>query len=154
MVLLAFVAFLFYDSLLGMIPLLPVGIYMERCITEGIRKKRRESSAWSSRSFWRISQAISMREYLLRIASSGDMKHYPLFLKAVAERHMMYNEELAFVRKREAEGRALVFRPSSSLPIKHTSHDPNVMRRVYELGREQAMLRLQEIKAFLSVSVD
>ena len=97
---------------------------------------------------------VKQRNRFLPLMRLSNLKHYPLFLKAVAERHMMYNEELAFVRKREAEGRALVFRPSSSLPIKHTSHDPKVMRRVYELGREQAMLRLQEIKAFLSVSVD
>ena len=51
MVLLAFVAFLFYDSLLGMIPLLPVGIYMERCITEGIRKKRREKLGMEFKEF-------------------------------------------------------------------------------------------------------
>ena len=97
---------------------------------------------------------VKQRNRFLPLMRLSNLKHYPLFLKAVAERHMMYNEELAFVRKREAEGRALVFRPSSSLPIKHTSHDPKVMRRVYELGREQAMLRLQEIKAFLSVAVD
>ena len=97
---------------------------------------------------------VKQRNRFLPLMRLSNLKHYPLFLKAVAERHMMYNEELAFVRKREAEGRALVFRPSSSLPIKHTSHDPKVMRRVYELGREQALLRLQEIKAFLSVSVD
>ena len=97
---------------------------------------------------------VKQRNRFLPLMRLSNLKHYPLFLKAVAERHMMYNEELAFVRKREAEGRALVFRPSSSLPIKHTSHDPKVMRRVYELGREQAMFRLQEIKAFLSVSVD
>ena len=97
---------------------------------------------------------VKQRNRFLPLMRLSNLKHYPLFLKAVAERHMMYNEELALVRKREAEGRALVFRPSSSLPIKHTSHDPKVMRRVYELGREQALLRLQEIKAFLSVSVD
>jgi predicted patatin/cPLA2 family phospholipase len=97
---------------------------------------------------------VKQRNRFLPLMRLSNLKHYPLFLKAVAERHVMYNEELAFVRKREAEGRALVFRPSSSLPIKHTSHDPKVMRRVYELGREQALLRLQEIKAFLSVSVD
>lgn len=97
---------------------------------------------------------VKQRNRFLPLMRLSNLKHYPFFLKAVAERHMMYNEELAFVRKREAEGCALVFRPLSSLPIKHTSHDPKVMRRVYELGREQALLRLQEIKAFLSVSVD
>lgn len=97
---------------------------------------------------------VKQRNRFLPLMRLSNLKHYPLFLKAVAERHVMYNEELAFVRKREAEGRALVFRPSLLLPIKHTTHDPKVMRRVYELGREQALLRLQEIKAFLSVSVD
>ncbi len=86
----------------------------------------------------------------LPLMKMSSLRHYPLFLQAVAQRHVMYNAELEFVHKREAEGRVLVFRPDASLPIKHTSHDPKVMRRVYELGREQALLRLNEVKAFLT----
>ena len=85
--------------------------------------------------------------FLTLMRMSG-LRRYPRFLEAVAQRHVMYNNEVEYVRQREREGTALVFRPDEKLPIHHTSHDPEVMRRVYMLGREQAIKRLEEVKSF------
>ena len=76
-------------------------------------------------------------------------KKYPEFVRAMAERHLVYNRESAEVRKAEKEGRALVFRPEENLPIGRTSHDPEELKRVYDIGRAQGLKRLQEVKDFI-----
>jgi predicted patatin/cPLA2 family phospholipase len=62
----------------------------------------------------------------------------------------MYNEELSYVRRAEREGRCLVIRPEEKLPIGHISHDPDEMRRVYDIGRIAGQKHLDAIRNFLS----
>ena len=76
-------------------------------------------------------------------------KNHPEFVEAVANRHLIYNRELAEVRKAEKEGRALCFRPENDLPIGRVSHDPEALKRVYEIGYNQALKRLDETKDFI-----
>ena len=80
------------------------------------------------------------------------LHRYPQFLKAAAERHIMYNEETEYVARQEKEGKAFVIRPKSILPIKHITHDPELMQKVYEDGRSVMLSRLAELKSFLSES--
>lgn len=80
------------------------------------------------------------------------LHRYPKFLKAAAERHIMYNEETEYVARQEKEGKAFVIRPHSILPIKHITHDPELMQKVYEDGRSVMLSRLTELKSFLSES--
>ena len=68
---------------------------------------------------------------LMRLA----LRKYPYFLKAMDERHMMYNCQLDYVAEAERLGRCLVIRPDENIPIGHLSKDPQQMRHVYELGR-------------------
>ena len=82
---------------------------------------------------------------LLRIA----LRKYPQMLEALDKRHLMYNEQTAYVKKRETEGDVFVIRPEATLPIGHTSHAPEEMQRVYDLGRQKAEQKMQELKAFL-----
>lgn len=77
------------------------------------------------------------------------LRKYPLMVEALDKRHLMYNEQTAYVRKREAEGDAFVIRPDAPLPIGHTSHDPEKMQHVYDLGRQMAKQKMQDLKAFL-----
>lgn len=80
------------------------------------------------------------------------LHRYPKFLKAAAERHIMYNEETEYVARQEKAGKAFVIRPHSILPIKHITHDPELMQKVYEDGRSVMLSRLTELKSFLSKS--
>lgn len=75
---------------------------------------------------------------------------YPQMIKALDERHLMYNQELDYVRQAEADGRCLVIRPEQALPIGHISHDAMAMKRVYDIGRSLGERRIEEIKTFLS----
>ena len=81
---------------------------------------------------------------IMRIA----LRKYPHMLKAMEERHLMYNRELDYVAKAEAEGRCLVIRPEGKIPIGHISHNPDKMRNVYELGRRDGEKYIERIRAF------
>jgi len=85
---------------------------------------------------------------LMRIA----LRKYPQMIKAMEQRHIMYNQELDYVAKAEAEGRCLVIRPEKKIPIGHISHDPEEMRHVYELGRQTGEQYIERIKDFFQKS--
>jgi predicted patatin/cPLA2 family phospholipase len=83
---------------------------------------------------------------LMRLA----LRKYPKMLEAIENRHLMYNQELEYVRLAEREGRCLVIRPDEKLPIGHISHDQENMRRVYEIGRRKGEKHLDQIIDFYS----
>ncbi len=78
------------------------------------------------------------------------LKKYPNMVRALEKRHIMYNKQTSYVKLREEEGSALVFRPDIPLPIKRTEHNPEKLKAVYEMGRKQAIERLNEVKTFLN----
>jgi predicted patatin/cPLA2 family phospholipase len=81
---------------------------------------------------------------LIRVA----LRKYPKMVKAMNERHLMYNNELGYVAKAEEEGRCLVIRPDEKIPIGHISHDAEEMLRVYEMGRKVGERYINKIKEF------
>ena len=76
------------------------------------------------------------------------LREHPQFVKAMSERYVMYNRQLEFVAQAEKEGRCLVIRPDEKIPIGHISHDPEQMRRVYEIGRQVGERYIEKIKEF------
>lgn len=81
---------------------------------------------------------------VMRIA----LRKYPKMLKAMYERHVMYNHELDYVAEAERQGRCLVIRPDGKIPIGHISHNPDEMRHVYEMGRTIGERYIEQIKEF------
>ncbi len=97
------------------------------------------------------------RDYIkkpMKIMSVINAKYhkYPEFVKAVANRHKMYNNELKYIRSAEEEGRAFVIAPPESLPIGHLEHDPEVMLEAYRIGRRIANENLDKLREFLGIS--
>lgn len=76
-------------------------------------------------------------------------RKYPNLVKAVANRHVMYNETTKYIFEREKSGDILVIYPEESLPIGRVEHDPEVLKKVYDTGRKTAEKNLEKIKAFL-----
>ena len=76
------------------------------------------------------------------------LRKYPEMIKAMDKRYLMYNSQLDYVRQAEKEGRCLVIRPETKIPIGHISHDPYQMRLVYNQGRALAKKRLNDILSF------
>lgn len=77
------------------------------------------------------------------------LRKYPAVIKAMANRHLIYNDQMDMIKTREKEGKALVIRPDAPLGIGRIEKDPDELDRVYQLGRSEALKRLSEIKAFL-----
>ena len=77
------------------------------------------------------------------------LKKHPKLIYAMEKRHIMYNGALDYVKAEEEKGNALVLRPKEKLPIKRTSKDPELLQKVYDLGRELAKEKLEEIKEFM-----
>ena len=73
----------------------------------------------------------------------------PRFVETIARRHDMYNEQLRYVAEQEKMGKAFVIAPGAKLPIQHITHDPKRMQRTYDMGRQQALALLPQIKVFL-----
>ena len=79
------------------------------------------------------------------------LRKYPRVVEAMAMRHLMYNEELAYVEQEVRRGTTMAIYPDSPLPIGHISHDPAEMQRVYDIGREMGERKLEEMKSFLHI---
>lgn len=79
-------------------------------------------------------------------------KKYPAFARAIAERHIMYNRELADIENLRRAREVFVIRPSRYIKISHTEKNPDVLRNVYDLGRQDALDALPNLQRFLSLS--
>lgn len=75
---------------------------------------------------------------------------YPKLVDTLARRHVMYNEELAYVAAQEKAGSAFVIRPESALPIGKVEKDPEKICSVYAMGRAAAKKALPGLQAFLA----
>lgn len=75
-------------------------------------------------------------------------RRYPRFVEAMARRHVMYNEQLDYLARREAEGACLTIRPDSPVPIGHLSHDPAEMQRAYDMGLDHGRRAARAVARF------
>lgn len=76
-------------------------------------------------------------------------RKFPRLVKVLEERHLRYNETLRYLKERENAGDIFVLRPQKALPVSRVEKNPAKLRETYEIGREAARSRLNEIKAFL-----
>ena len=75
---------------------------------------------------------------------------YPKLVDAMANRHILYNNQLEEIRRLEKDGKVYVIAPYESLNIKRTENNPDELERVYQIGRMVAIEKLNDIKNFLS----
>ena len=78
------------------------------------------------------------------------LHRHPHIVRALEQRHVMYNEELEYVRAEEKKPGTLVLRPKGKLTIGHISHDPSEMQAPYDQGREVALENLKKIKVLFA----
>ena len=76
-------------------------------------------------------------------------RKFPNFAKAIENRPDMYNKQLEFVENEAKNSQnTLVIRPSVDLGVKHMEKDLNKVKMMYELGRNDALNILSELKKF------
>ncbi|MBE5953062.1 MAG: patatin family protein [Lachnospiraceae bacterium] len=77
-------------------------------------------------------------------------KKYPDFVQANLNRHDDYNKSLWRVEEYERQGEALIIRPSIEYKIGRLERDKEKLQYMYNLGRQDANTKLEEIKVFLA----
>lgn len=77
------------------------------------------------------------------------LKKYPKLIEAMSNRHILYNKQVEYTEKAEKRGSAFVIRPTEKLPIGRIEKNPETLKAVYELGREEALKNLDKIKEYL-----
>ena len=77
-------------------------------------------------------------------------RRFPHLVKAMEERHKVYNETLRYIERKEAAGDILVLRPQAQLPVSRVEKNPLRLLRAYEIGRSMAQARMEELRTFLA----
>lgn len=78
-------------------------------------------------------------------------RRYPAFARALRRRHENYNRTVRQIERLEAAGKLFVIRPSMALELKRTEHDVKKLDAAYELGRADALQRMEGIKKWLGI---
>lgn len=79
------------------------------------------------------------------------LRKLPVIAEALAKRHLMYNRELDYIEEQERLGNTLLIYPEEGLPIGRIEQDEAKMRLVYQMGREAAKAKMEEMKAFFQL---
>lgn len=83
--------------------------------------------------------------FLLKIA----LAKYPAVYEAMKNRHETYRETVEYINSKEKSGEIFVIRPEAALPASRTERSFERLKETYEMGRNQAEKRLEELKKFL-----
>lgn len=76
-------------------------------------------------------------------------KNYPNLIKAMENRHIMYNNQLEKLRKLEKEGKALVIAPADTHKIGRTERKSSVLLPYFREGYDYTKTILSEINDFI-----
>ena len=74
---------------------------------------------------------------------------YPKVAELMAERHINYNEQVAYIERQQANGQAFVIRPQFSSEVGRVEKDADKLRALYQQGYEEAEACYGELKAYL-----
>lgn len=77
------------------------------------------------------------------------LRRYPRLVARLADRHERYNETLAAIERLEREGRIFAVRPSEVVAAPVMVRDPEVLERIYQVGRRDAAAQLEALEVYL-----
>lgn len=77
-------------------------------------------------------------------------RKFPNFVKAVENRHLIYNQEIKDLEELEKSGDVLILRPKTDLVATRTERNPKKMQDSYNQGRLLALEEIEKVKAFLN----
>lgn len=76
-------------------------------------------------------------------------REFPRLIELLATRHEKYNQTLDRIEQLEKEGKLFVFRPSEPFEVGRVKSKPEQSEALYELGRKDAIKRLNELYTWL-----
>lgn len=77
------------------------------------------------------------------------MRKYPMMIKAMEKRHIVYNETVKYICEKEKKGEVFVIRPEDTLPLKRVEHNADKLKETYNIGRKIAEKQLESLVSFL-----
>lgn len=76
-------------------------------------------------------------------------RHYPMLVRSLMNRHLVYNRQLDLLEKWESEGRVFVLRPEME-SVGRLESDPGKLTAFYDHGYERMKARAGELMDYLS----
>lgn len=77
-------------------------------------------------------------------------RKYPKLVETMENRHLVYNQTLAYIKEQEKQGKLFVIRPKEKLQIGKVEKNPEKLKEIYDIGRETATSRISELKKYLN----
>ena len=77
-------------------------------------------------------------------------RKYPKFIQALINRHQMYNTEVEYMEKFAQSGEIILIRPSKYINISKMETNLNIVKEMYELGRQDALTALNKVQHFIN----
>ena len=77
------------------------------------------------------------------------LRKLPKIKEAMLNRYNIYNKQMDEIDEREKNGEAIVIRPNQKLDLSKTEKNKDKLEKAYQMGRLEALKRLEEIKKFL-----
>lgn len=98
-----------------------------------------------------LTRDISYRKKPNELQSIISLKYkkYPNLVKAMSNRHKVYNMTLDYIKKQEEKGNILVIRPSSAVKIGRVEKDKRKITELYKQGYKDASKKYEEIVSFI-----
>lgn len=76
-------------------------------------------------------------------------RQYPLFAKALLNRHLKYNDQTNRLKRMEEEGTAFVLRPLKPLRVSRIERNRDRLHHLYEQGYQEAKEQGEQLQSFL-----
>jgi len=77
------------------------------------------------------------------------LRKYPAVAVAMKKRHEIYNSTLDELHSLKEDKNTFVLQPSKTIKISRTEKDPEVLKAMYQLGRQDAMENLDAMRKFV-----
>lgn len=77
-------------------------------------------------------------------------RKYPKLVEAMENRHLVYNQTLAYIEEQEKLGNLYVIRPKEKIQIGKVEESPNKLKEIYDIGRKRVASQISAIKSFLN----
>lgn len=84
-----------------------------------------------------------------RYACKVMYRKYPAFVKAMDNRHNMYNSQLKYVYQSEKNGNAFVIQPNEMIKVSRLENNPAKLMELYHLGKKDAEKYFDALVAYL-----
>ncbi len=84
-----------------------------------------------------------------RLSAKLIRKKFPALEPIVLNRHIAYNETVAYCEQLEQEGKAILLRPAAEVNVGRFEKDIPTLKRLYEAGYQDTVAKIDQIRGFL-----